>query len=345
MDKRFLAIVAINLILVGFTVPLVSRADSEHLLITQVQITGGSGKTTNDFIEIYNPTSADIDLKGIRLVKRTKTGVSDTLIKSWTSPTIIKSKRFYLWANSSYGDITTPPDVTTTVSIADDNGVALRSGPNDIGVIIDSVAWGQAANIFIEGTIFENNPTASQSLERNFVDEVGGVIDTDNNASDFFLQTNPHPRNSQVYINFVAPEIILNPTPESVPEASISPEPSELPTPSPVLISVPSPSTGPIYEVVNVPTPVFVATPFPVMENPNRYLGVASPSEPIESSVVVDKVTYSPSPLSAVIYQVKENVKKVSTIPTPNPVVTYKSRGKLIDFILWLTHYLSMLKR
>ena len=82
-------------------VPKVSFAYTDHLVISQVQVTGGPGLTTNDFIEIYNPTGNDIDLNGLRLVKRTKTGETDTLIKCGTESATIKAHGFYLWGNSN----------------------------------------------------------------------------------------------------------------------------------------------------------------------------------------------------------------------------------------------------
>ena len=33
-------------------------------------------------------------------------------------------------------------------TLSNDNGVAIRLGPNDTGTIVDSVAWGKAQNIF-----------------------------------------------------------------------------------------------------------------------------------------------------------------------------------------------------
>ncbi|OGE90167.1 MAG: hypothetical protein A3E29_03635 [Candidatus Doudnabacteria bacterium RIFCSPHIGHO2_12_FULL_48_16] len=175
--------------------PFLARADTDHLVISQIQITGGSGKTTNDFVEIYNPTSSDIDLKGYRLVKRTKTGTTDTALKSWTASTIVKAHGFYLWANSSFTDISAAPDTSTTGSIADDNAVALRNGANDTGAIIDSVAWGQATNAFVEGSAFAANPGTNQSLERLPGGEAGNGLDTNNNSTDF-MEVSGHPRNS-----------------------------------------------------------------------------------------------------------------------------------------------------
>ncbi len=157
------------------------------ILVSEVQITGGTGKTENDFIELYNPNNTQVNLNGYRLVKRTKTGTSDASIKSWTTDVYIPAGGYYLWANSGYTDISNTPDVMTTVTISDDNGVAIRYGAEDTGTVIDSVAWGGAGNIFIEGSVFPSNPSANQSLQRKF--QGNNFIDTDNNANDFEIQT------------------------------------------------------------------------------------------------------------------------------------------------------------
>ena len=162
----------------------------QNILISQVQISGGSGKTENDFIELYNPDNYPVNLKGYRLVKRTKTGATDTGIKSWTADAFIPANGYYLWANSGYADITTMPNATTTATISDDNGLAIRFGAVDSGAIINSLAWGQAQNIFIEGSVFPTNPGANQSLARK------SNLNTNDNSADFFIQENSNPRNS-----------------------------------------------------------------------------------------------------------------------------------------------------
>jgi len=162
------------------------------ILISEVQITGGTGKTENDFIELYNPNNFQVNLNGYRLVKRTKTGTTDTSIKSWTSDVYIPANEYYLWANSGYTDIPITPDITTTATISNDNGVAIRFGVADTGTIIDSVAWGEAQNTFIENLAFSTNPGVSQSIQRKFQNST--FVDTDNNASDFELQSCSSPK-------------------------------------------------------------------------------------------------------------------------------------------------------
>lgn len=163
-----------------------------RILISEIQITGGAGSTENDFIELYNPNSSQVNLNGYRLVKRTQSGANDTSIKSWTSDVYVAANGYYLWANSGYTNISTAPDATTTASISDHNGAALRFGAIDTGTIIDSVAWGNAQNAFVENTAFSTNPGANQSIQRKFQNNT--YIDTDNNSHDFETQTCPSPK-------------------------------------------------------------------------------------------------------------------------------------------------------
>jgi len=165
-----------------------------HLIISAVQITQGSEKTNHDFIEIYNPTAKDINLKGYRLVKRTKTGTNDYSIKSWTSDTFIKANGWRLWAsnNDPLFPNSIKADDFTKSNLANNNGIALRKGPNDNGEIIDSLAWGEAKNIFIENKTFPKNPSANEVLVR----KSNGKQDTDNNEKDFEIILNFIPRNS-----------------------------------------------------------------------------------------------------------------------------------------------------
>ena len=173
-----------------FLLPNKLIALDSQLLINEVQISGAGG-TQEDFVEFYNPTSEAINLKGYRLVKRTKTGTNDTSIKSWTSDEFIAAGGYYLWANSNNGYANTiGADASTTQTIAADNGIALRYGKTDEGEIVDSLGWGECANTFIEGAVFAQNPEAGQSLERiNF-------SDTSNNANDFNINNSPSPQSS-----------------------------------------------------------------------------------------------------------------------------------------------------
>jgi hypothetical protein len=159
--KKMLVFVGLALL----WLPFFAFAETQAMYISQVQTTNGTGKTMDDFIELFNPNSQPLNLNGYRLVKRTASGTTDTLLKSWTSDEFIPAYSFYLWANSSFVSISATPNATTTGSIADNNGVAVRFGANDTGTIVDSVSWGSTNNIF--ANISATNPGAGQGIFRN----------------------------------------------------------------------------------------------------------------------------------------------------------------------------------
>lgn len=184
-----------------------------QIFISQVQITGGTGKTTEDFIEIFNPSDNQANLKGLRLVKRTETGTSDTLIKSWTADTFIPARSFYLWANSGFTDISRTPDFTTSGSISGNNGIALRLGDNDTGTIIDSISWGTANNGF--SNLSSENPEANMALFRQNLYSAGPT---------FFISTSS-PRNTTIQESLPSTTSTPDTTASSTPDtASTTPE-------------------------------------------------------------------------------------------------------------------------
>lgn len=201
--------------------------EDPNLIISAIQITGGTGHTQEDFIELYNPSDLPFDLNGHRLVKRTAAGTSDTLLKAWIEPTIVLPHRFYLWANSSFTTISKTPDATSTGTLADNNGVALRFGEENLGDIIDAVVWGSTANGF--PTVSSTNPTANTSLLREdlFSEQAS------------FIMALSSPRNSS---DEVLPEPLPEPEPDPEPDPAPipvpEPDPEPVPEPTPVLLKI-----------------------------------------------------------------------------------------------------------
>jgi hypothetical protein len=146
----------------GLSANVVSAASP--IYISQIQITGGKNNTGQDFIELFNPNTTSANLKGYRLVKRSQGSQSDTLIKSWSKDSLIPPKSFYLWANSGFITISIKPDITTSATISEDSGVALRFGESNTGAIIDSVAWGKSNSLF--RNVSAVNPGANKALFR-----------------------------------------------------------------------------------------------------------------------------------------------------------------------------------
>ncbi len=175
-----------------FLLPNSVFAANDHVVISEVQITGGIGATDQDFIELYNPTNQPVDLTGYRLVKRTATGTTDTTIKSWTSSVVIPAGEYFLWANTNFLQPGVIPNETNSGTLSDNNSIALRRGDANTGDIIDSLGWGSATGVLVRINAFETNPGAKQSLERRL-----GSEDTGDNSKDFFLQTTPNPTSTK----------------------------------------------------------------------------------------------------------------------------------------------------
>ncbi len=245
VKRNFLGFLIPVFVLTGFFVGNFS-AEAEwanHIVISAVQITGGTGKTSHDFIEIYNPTTTDINLKGYRLVKRTKTGVTDAPIKSWTDDIIIGAHAWRLWVSSE--DSAYPSalgaDDFTTQTIAADNGIAIRFGALDTGEIIDSLAWGAAENIFKEGQPTAN-PAASEKLIRKpATTGAGNGEDTNNNLTDFIIGSGFTPHNS---LSVFAPAFDTS-QPSDSPSEPSSPAVPSFPPAGSVPSSIPTAEAGP----------------------------------------------------------------------------------------------------
>jgi len=239
MKKTYLLVVSFVLAVLIVLAPAIARAVSQ-VYITGVQTSGGTGHTTDDFIELFNPNPEAISLKDFVLVKRTASATADSAIKSWTEDTLIPGYSFYLWANSSYGGIGQAPDITTSSSVADNNGIALRYGGLDAGQLVDALSWGQSSNGFalVSGNIPANSVLRRQDLfaAQSSYALLGGAI----------------PRNSSVQ------ELPIDPPPEETPPPETDPDPEQPPTTDP-------PSDPPI--VVEPPTdpPPIIIEPPPVV--------------------------------------------------------------------------------
>ncbi len=211
----FLSLIPIKLVL------------AENLLIVEVQIAGE--KKEHDFIKIYNPTDSDIYLGNyqdsyIRLVKRTKTAIKDTSIKSWSKEPEAKipAGGFYLWANKNYTTLSNV-NVSTSQTIVANNGIALRLGPENTGAIIDAVGWGDFNNVLFEGKPFPENPASNQKLERKKISQT--YQDTNNNANDFELNPASKPKTETLPKEEPQPETQMEPQPEAELKSLEEPKP------------------------------------------------------------------------------------------------------------------------
>ena len=204
---------------------------SGHLLISEVQISGSS--STDEFVEIYNPTGISVDMTGWRLTKSSSTGTEANLVAS-LSGTLVSGQHLLI-AHPDY-DGAVSPDILYSAasnSIPSNGAVSLYS---DAGTtLVDQVGFGS-------GVIFEtqsvDNPQPDGSAQRTPQDS-----DTDNNFTDFTLALLSDPQNSAS--QSATPTEESSPTPTETPTESPTSTPIEVPTETPTQIPTQTPTQTP----------------------------------------------------------------------------------------------------
>ena len=175
---------------------------SAHLVITQIYGAGGNSGAAlkNDYIEIFNPTSAPVVLSGLSVQYASSAGTS------WSNTTALPAKtlqpgQYFLvqeFSNGAIGSALPTADATGTINLSGTAGkVALVNGTTALPAaatptstnVIDWVAFGTGATPAEGGT-----PTATLS-PANAAFRTNECVDTDNNGADFTVKA-VAPRNT-----------------------------------------------------------------------------------------------------------------------------------------------------
>jgi len=283
MKKNLLTLVGIStLALTGLLFPLHpenSFAETNNIVISEIQTAGDI--TTDEFVELYNPTNSDIDISGWKIYRKTATGTEEILIA--TAMGTIPAHGFYLFANSNF-DETITPDVSYSENITNDNSVILKNN-NDLQM--DLVGMGDALTNETESI---TGPITNRSIERKAnststnadmasggIDELNGNnVDTDNNSQDFVRHispniSNPQNSNSDKEPTLASPTPSMEPTstpePTEEPSPTVTPtnEPTPTPTTEPSLTPIPTeePSVTPTLSPIPTPTIIPTISPTP----------------------------------------------------------------------------------
>jgi DNA/RNA endonuclease G (NUC1) len=187
---------------------------ADHVVISQVYGGGGnSGATfTNDFVELYNPSTVTFDLNGWTVQYSSAGGSSWDTGKQPLGGTIAPGEYYLvsLASSGAVGEPLPPANATGEVNMSGTTGkVALvNNGVSLIGTcpvggasIVDFVGYGTTANCREGAT---NAPAPSNTtavLRKN-----SGALDTNNNANDFATGT-PTPRRTAPFAE-VGPAVI-----------------------------------------------------------------------------------------------------------------------------------------
>ncbi|MBA2732119.1 MAG: lamin tail domain-containing protein [Acidobacteria bacterium] len=204
----------------------ITNDDAANLVISQVYGGGGNGGATytHDFIEIFNRGTTIVDVTGWSVQYSAATGTAAFAVTPIcpTGPCLIQPGKYFLVQEASGGAIGSPlptPDASGTIIMAATAGrVALVTSTTPIpansscgqqlAAAVDFVGYGTTAICF-EGSGPAPAPSATLADFR----KSGGCLDTDQNATDFFVAS-PAPRNSSSPLNDCSgglrPDITIN---------------------------------------------------------------------------------------------------------------------------------------
>ncbi len=259
LSKGLIAVIFLLLSIIFVLKAPDAKAESVgHVVISEVSIAGDI--STDEFVELYNPTDNNIDLTNWRLTRKTSTGTESTLVSTISGT--IQSHGYFLITHPDYASTpSADQNYSEDNSISSNNTVLLYSDSGN--TLVDKVGFGTAQDS--EGAS-ETNPANGTSRERKANsssttesmgiggdDEfTGNGEDTDNNADDFILRNTPQPQNSE---SEVEPEI--SETPTNTPTET--PTPTESETPTPTITESPTPTETPSPTVTIEPSPKPVA--------------------------------------------------------------------------------------
>ena len=197
---------------------------ADHAVINEVSIDSlvGAGGTEDDWIELYNPTAAAIDLSGWSLQKAAATGGVSSKVA--LSKTIAANDYFLVVRNNSATSqsLKDAADllVSSSFSLADDNTIILANDNNNITGsddpnIVDYVGYGAAA-------LYEGSAAAPAISETKSIARIPAGEDANQNSVDWQTQDNPSPTNSTADDGTIGGTVLLTITPDAVPAQNIT---------------------------------------------------------------------------------------------------------------------------
>lgn len=177
---------------------------SETVLISQVMF-GTSASAAEEYVELFNPTSAPVNLKGMRLTR-----YAGGTIRSFNTDVFIAARSYYLYGSAGYTSskfVGNPVADTIGAAGPITTADAVKLIWVSTGDVIDAVGWD--ATTPGEGTAKTAGvPAVSKSIKRKPDDATGSRQDNGDNATDFndWSGIDTAPRNSAtaqkaVYVN------------------------------------------------------------------------------------------------------------------------------------------------
>ena len=161
------------------------------VLISEV-LTGVPGANNHEFIELYNDGENAVNLAGYALVYLTRDGQEETLLYAWDEAADIPAQGHYLLVHEGESFGLLRDALYATAIFEGKGGLILLDGD---GQVVDRLGWGEAPDGYFSGSPVTDLP-GGFSLERLPGGELGSGINSGNNATDFYFQSEPDPQNS-----------------------------------------------------------------------------------------------------------------------------------------------------
>ncbi len=185
--------VNINASALGITGQIVATVSDCKVTINEVQVAGARG-ASDEWFELYNSCPFPLNLNNALIKYRSAAGSTDVDMVVFDAASSIAANGYLLYVGTAY-PAGSPRDGTLTGGLAGaGGGLGLVYSREYTGgastLIVDSVGYGTATNIYIEGTA-ALAPASGSSIRR-----LPDGTDTNNNRADFATTTTPTPRAS-----------------------------------------------------------------------------------------------------------------------------------------------------
>lgn len=229
--------VGLGMLVLAYGMPVPVAAEMvPDVLIVEVQTTGiaadGKDVSSEEFIEIFNPTDGTVDLSNRRLEYIASTGTVSTIL---TLNGVVHPQGRLLFASKDYL-VVQAESSHFTAKLAKSAGqirlVTIPAAGQEVTIVHDHVAWSDSV---LSATTAASSPGGGQSLQRKIDLVAGTYLDTDNHKNDFEVNAVPTPESHNIpAVSEPDPDVVpADPIPddEVTPEESpVEETPAETPT-------------------------------------------------------------------------------------------------------------------
>lgn len=330
-------------------------ATASSIVISEFRTRGPSGGN-DEFIELYNPTNAAVNIGGWKINGSNSSATTSTRV-TITSGVILQPGCHYLLTSSNTtggpysGSVA--GNQTYGTGTTDNGGIALLMADN---TMVDQVGM-SSGSAYKEGTFL--TPMfldQDQAYERKPGGTFGSGQDNNDNSADFYYRTPSDPQNStsdcitqatHTPTPTVTPtqEITETPTPTTTPTVTVTATETSTPTrtatetamatPTPTVTATSTPTLTATGTATPTDTPTLTQTPTatrtPTEEaSPTATVTATSESSPTATSTVTQTATSSPTPTFTVTPSVTPTSSATSTSTatlTVSPTTSATSTG------------------